>query len=119
DRLPDDSAAKPTLTRALELMRQVIDDGRNAVRGLRSTRRASLDLEESFARIQQGMAGSDPDSERVEFRVVVDGERRPLHPVLRDEVYRIGREALVNAFHHSQAKSIEIQLDYSSSQLRV
>jgi signal transduction histidine kinase len=42
-----------------------------------------------------------------------------LHPVLRDEVYRIGREALVNAFQHSQAKSIEIELEYASSQLRV
>ena len=49
----------------------------------------------------------------------MDGQPRPLHPVLRDEVYRIGREALVNAFQHSRAKSIEIQLEYAASQLRV
>jgi nitrate/nitrite-specific signal transduction histidine kinase len=55
----------------------------------------------------------------VGFRVIVDGQPRPLHPVLRDEVYRIGREALVNAFQHSQAKSIELELEYASSQLRV
>jgi signal transduction histidine kinase/ligand-binding sensor domain-containing protein len=117
DRLPDDSAVKPTLNRALELMRQVIDEGRNAVRGLRSTRSASLDLEQSFARIQQEIAGSDPDSERVEFRVVVDGERRPLHPVLRDEVYRIGREAVINAFRHAHAGKIEMELRYSARNL--
>jgi signal transduction histidine kinase len=117
DRLPDDSAVKPTLNRALELMRQVIDEGRNAVRGLRSTRSASLDLEQSLARIQQEIAGSDPDSERVEFRVVVDGERRPLHPVLRDEVYRIGREAVINAFRHARAGKIEMELRYSARNL--
>ena len=49
----------------------------------------------------------------------VDGERRPLHPVLRDEVYRIGREALINAFRHAQAKSIDVELTYASSYLRL
>lgn len=119
DRLPDDSAAKPTLKRALELMRQVIDEGRNAVRGLRSTGSASLDLEQSFARIQQEIAGSDTGSEGIEFRVVVDGERRPLHPVLRDEVYRIGREAAINAFRHAHARKIEMELRYSPRNLTV
>ena len=55
----------------------------------------------------------------VGFRVIVDGQPRPLHPMLRDEVYRIGREALVNAFRHSRAKSIEIELEYAASRLRV
>ena len=51
--------------------------------------------------------------------MIVDGQPRPLHPVLRDEVYRIGREALVNAFRHSGAKSIEMEIEYASSQLRM
>ena len=57
--------------------------------------------------------------ENVEFRVIIDGEQRPLHPLLRDEIYRIGREALLNAFRHSQANRIEIELKYSASQFRV
>jgi hypothetical protein len=44
---------------------------------------------------------------------------RPLHPILRDEVYRIGREAVVNAFRHSRAARIEVELQYSAKQLRV
>ncbi len=44
---------------------------------------------------------NSPSENDVGFRVIVDGQPRPLHPVLRDEVYRIGREALVNAFRHS------------------
>ena len=39
--------------------------------------------------------------------------------MLRDEVYRIGREALINAFRHARAKSIEVELKYSSSHLRL
>ena len=119
DRLPDDSSVKPALNRALDLMRQVIDEGRNAVRGLRSSKTASLDLEQAFARIQKEFVVSNPASERVEFRVIVDGEQKPLHPVLRDEVYRIGREALLNAFRHSRAHKIEIELRYSPKRLTV
>jgi signal transduction histidine kinase len=40
-------------------------------------------------------------------------------PVLGDEVYRIGREALVNAFRHSHAKNIEVELEYTAARLRV
>jgi signal transduction histidine kinase len=59
--------------------------------------------------IKQEMSAEDD----VDFRVIVDGRPQPLHPILRDEVYRIGREALVNAFRHSRAKKIEVELDYA------
>jgi ligand-binding sensor domain-containing protein/signal transduction histidine kinase len=115
DRLPSDSAAKPPLNRVLQLMGQVIDEGRNAVRGLRSGGSGSLNLEEAFPRIQQelGLPGE------VAFRVIVDGRPRPLHPILRDECYRIGREALVNAFRHSRAKSVEVEIEYAPHHFRM
>ena len=119
DLLPPDSKAKPTLTRALQLMGQVIEEGRNAVRGLRSSHTASLDLERAFSLIQQEMAPHSQQGEQAGFSVVVDGQPRPLHPLLRDEVYRIGREALINAFRHSQAKNIDLELKYSPSHLRL
>ena len=120
DRLPPDSQAKPTLTRTLQLMKQVIEEGRNAVRGLRSSSSASsLDLEHAFSRIQDELVPDGKPNERVEFRVIVEGQPRPLRPLLRDDVYRIGREALINAFRHARAKSIEIEINYSFSQLRI
>jgi ligand-binding sensor domain-containing protein/signal transduction histidine kinase len=119
DRLPADSQAKPTLNRALQLMGQVIEEGRNAVRGLRSSHSASLDLEHAFSRIQQELAPHSEVSQPIGFRVVVEGEPRPLHPMLRDEVYRIGREALTNAFRHSGARKVDLELQYSSSHLRL
>jgi ligand-binding sensor domain-containing protein/signal transduction histidine kinase len=114
DRTPDESPAKPILTRALELMRQVIDEGRNAVRGLRSHQTALLDLEHAFSKIPLEFL-SDQHLSEIDFRVVVAGERRLLKPLLRDEVYRLGREALVNAFRHAHAARIEMELKYSPS----
>lgn len=119
DRLPADSPAKPNLNRALQLMGQVIEEGRNAVRGLRSTKSASLDLEQTFSQIPQEFAVREPAGRPIGFRVIVQGERKALRPLLRDEVYRIGREALVNAFRHSQARSIEVEINYSFRGLSV
>jgi signal transduction histidine kinase len=93
----------------------VIDEGRTAVRGLRSTHSSSLDLEEALAQVQQELGLR----REVDFRIIVEGERRPLRPLLRDEVYRIGREALVNAFRHSQGKNVELEIDYAPKQLRL
>jgi signal transduction histidine kinase len=119
DRLPEDSPAKPILDRSLQLMRQVIEEGRNAVRGLRSSRSGSLDLEQAFALVQQEMGPGPASGPPADFRVIVVGEQRPLHPLLRDEVYRIGREALINAFRHARARNIEIELKYLPRHFRV
>ncbi len=53
---------------------------------------------------------------RFSFRIVSEGQRRHLHPLLRDEVYRIGREALANAFRHAGASHVEVELKYGSRQ---
>ncbi len=115
DQLPPDSPVKPRLSRVLELVGQVIDEGRNAVRGLRLSHSVSLDLEHAFSGIQEelGFAG------KADFSLVVEGEPRPLRPILRDEVYRIGREALVNAYRHSQAKNIDMEIEYGAKHLRL
>jgi signal transduction histidine kinase len=115
DRLPEDSPAKPSLGRVLQLMRQVTEEGRNAVRGLRSSGNGSFDLEQAFSRIPIELGLQN----EMDLRIIVEGAPRLLHPLLRDEVYRIGREALANAFRHSRAKKIEVELDYSARQFRV
>jgi ligand-binding sensor domain-containing protein/signal transduction histidine kinase len=115
DGLPEDSPVKPSLSRVLKLIGQVTEEARNTVRGLRSQEAGPPDLEQAFSRIQQELAFQDD----IKFRVIVEGRPRPLHPVLRDEVYRIGREALVNAFRHSHAREIEAELEYCADQLRM
>lgn len=117
DRLPEESKERGMLGRATELMGQVIAEGRNTVRGLRSTLHAAQDLEHAFTRVPQEFGPST--SEASAFRVIVDGERRGLHPMIRDEVFRIGREALLNAFRHSRADKIELEMKYTERSLSV
>ena len=114
--LPADSPVKPRLDRVLDLMSQVIDEGRNILRGLRTTSlQGGVELEQAFSRVPQELALQTEGS----FRVVVTGKSRPLHPFVHDEVYRIGKEALVNAFHHSRAATIEMAVDYGVSRVRI
>jgi len=115
DYIDADSPAKPFVGRVLELMGRVIDEGRNAVRGLRLPNREAEDLEQAFAGIQQEVGGA----QETDFRVVAEGSARQLRPVIREEVYRIGREALVNAFRHSKASNVEVELEYAPSHLRL
>jgi signal transduction histidine kinase len=42
-----------------------------------------------------------------------------LHPILRDEIYRIAAEALRNAFKHAQARHIEVQIRYGENKFSV
>jgi signal transduction histidine kinase/sugar lactone lactonase YvrE len=115
DRLSDDSPARAALSRVQELMGRVIEEGRNAVRGLRSSRSASHDLEEAFSGMSEEFAGET----RIDYRVIVKSQPQALNPAIRDDVYRIGREAVVNAFRHSAAETIELELEYASSHLRL
>ena len=53
-----------------------------------------------------------PNQSLVQFSVEVEGAPRNLHPILRDEVYRIAGEALRNAFRHARAQRIEVEIHY-------
>jgi signal transduction histidine kinase/ligand-binding sensor domain-containing protein len=115
EQVPTDSPGRRRLAGVLELMGRVIEEGRNAVRGLRSPECGSDDLEQSFSRVRDELGTNDD----VAFRVIGEGQARPLNPIIRDDVYRIGREALVNALRHSGATRIEVGVECAKHQLRV
>ena len=115
DQLPEDSPTKPLLKRILQLMGTVTEEGRNALRGLRTTESNNQNLETAFSRLRQEF----PLDGNTDYRVIVDSVTRPLRPLIRDEVYRIGREALLNAFMHAHANRIEVEVEYASRHLRV
>ena len=115
EQLPDGSPGKPLLSRVLDLMQQVTQEGRNALHGLRSTENDSLGLEQSFSRVRQELF----DDKKIGYRVTVHGISRPIRPMIRDEVYRIGREALVNAFLHADASNVKVEVEYASRYLLV
>jgi signal transduction histidine kinase len=115
DQLPENSSLRPALNRVLQLMEQVIDEGRNTLRGLRSSIENAHDLKSSLSRLPEELGWQ----EGIDFRVIVDGASVPLRSAVRDDVYSIGREAVVNAFRHARATSIDVQLEYAASQLRI
>ena len=115
DGVPAESQVKPLLDRVLRIMKQGIEEGRNTIHDLRLTDTHPFDLVAALSGIRQELA-ADPN---VDFHVVVAGRQQPLEPLIQHEIYRIGREALVNAFCHSQAKRIEFELEYADHELRM
>ena len=115
DQLPANSPVKLRLDRAVEMMGRVVEGIRLAVCGLRSSSPEGVDLAEAFARIPKDLGTGD----QIEFRILIVGSPRRLNPVVWDEVYRIGHEALVNAFRHSRATRIEVELQYTATRFRL
>ena len=111
--------ARERLKGFLEEGRQAINEGRQAVHGMRSSTFIKNDLACALATVGERLAAEQNAQNPVDFRVVVEGESRDLHPILRDEVYRIAREATVNAFRHSGAGRIAVEICYDKKQLRV
>jgi len=114
DQLPEGSPARATLSRVMELMGPAIEEGRNTIRGLRSSIEHPEELISSLTQIPHEFG-----DQAVDFRVIVEGSSVPLRNSIRDEVYRIGREALVNALRHSGATKISLRLEYATEQFRM
>jgi signal transduction histidine kinase len=112
-RLPEESPTHPQFARVLHMLQQVVGESRNAVRGLRAPSKGSDDLEKAFSHVREELAVGDS----IEVRIRSTGPRRPLNPLIRDQIYRIGREAISNALRHSAAPVVEVELDYDESRL--
>jgi signal transduction histidine kinase len=109
--------ALQALDDALERTEQAIAEGRDAIRDLRASTVITNELAQAVTALGNEMASQDS----AKFQVVVAGTPRDLHPILRDEVYAIAREAVRNAFRHAQARNIEAEITYnrSSFELRI
>ena len=112
--LPDrPEEASESLDSALVSADQALAEGRSAIQQLRSgpfnesrLEQMLLDTGRELASSQNGEHGSPP------LRVIVEGERRPKRPMIGEEIYRIARELLRNAYRHADARSIEAELRY-------
>jgi signal transduction histidine kinase len=69
--------------------------------------------------IGDDFAADESNQNDIVFEVEVDGATRNLHPILRDEVYKIAGEGLRNAFRHAHARKIEVEIRYDERQLRL
>jgi hypothetical protein len=103
------------LEQALERADGVIIEGRDRVYELRGSNVKHQGLAEALADVAAELTPIAPTS----FSVSVVGEPRPLHPVVREEAYRIGAEALRNAFQHAAAAHIDLEIEYTRQGLSV
>jgi signal transduction histidine kinase/ligand-binding sensor domain-containing protein len=112
--------AMQALDGAIARTEQAITESRDAIGDLRSELLASTDLAELLTAMGQDLAAAeDANGNRPLFRVIVEGERRCLSPILQDEVYWIARELLRNAFQHAHAHRIEAEIRYEDHLFRM
>jgi len=109
-----------TLDRAIGEGDEAIAEGRDAIQGLRADTALERNLEHLLTAAGKELARSSvAEGELPAFRVTVEGAWQPLSPLLQDEVYRIAREILRNAFHHAHASRIELEIAYDRQFLRL
>ena len=108
--------ARKTLEKAMHQAKHAIVEGREAIQGLRSSVVETNDLALAMRTLGEELAAN---ANSTVFQVHVEGTPRDLHPILRDEVYRITGEGIRNAFRHADAKQIEVEIQYDDKRLRV
>ncbi len=113
DQLAEDSPLKGLVQSVLATLRHVTEESRMALRGLRFQNIESNDLAQLFQRVKQEF----PHKDAIALRVAAQGDARVVRTETRNEIYRIGREAIVNAYVHSEAATIEVEIQYARTQL--
>ena len=111
--LPEsESGLGETLRRSLREARSAIEEGRDTVMNLRAGARDAPPLHEYLR-----MVGEQEAAPGRQFTLRCEGPARALHPIVEQEMCAIGREALLNAFHHAQAGRHEAIVEYGAGAL--
>ena len=113
------SEAMQALDIALERGDKAIAEGRDTVSDLRESIIGDGDIAQALTALGEELALQSGNGLVPRVRVLLEGKQRELNPMLRDEIYRIAREALRNAFRHARAQKIEAEITYSDSEFRL
>ena len=113
--LATDDPTRILFEETLQQSDTVMREGRELVLDLRSGTVDSQDLSEAFANVSRELRSSGT----VVFEVTVTGAARAIHPVVYEELYRLGKEALSNAFRHSKGRRIETDLIFGMNYLKL
>jgi signal transduction histidine kinase/ligand-binding sensor domain-containing protein len=112
--------ATQALDTALIRAEQALDESRHSIQGLRPGLSAENDLDQMLITTGQELASSNhAEDGSPRFEVIVEGERRGLSPIIQDEISRIARELLRNAFRHAHAHEIEVEMRYQNDVFRL
>jgi len=111
--------AQKALASGIDQAAEALAEGRDAVQGLRSSVGTATDLASLMSAIGEELAADRTDRQAIDLRVQVEGTPRDLGPLTQDEVYRIAREALRNAYRHAHATRIVVEIRYDARQFRL
>ncbi len=110
------SEAMQALDTALERGDKAIAEGRDTVSDLREPIMGDSDIGQALTALGKELAPQSGNGLVPCVRVLLEGKQRELNPMLRDEIYRIAREALRNAFRHAKAEKIEAEITFGDSE---
>lgn len=110
----DHERGRQLMAAALDRADEILVESRERVFSLRAGALKISNLHKAL----ESFAAETAQDRGIRFIVSVSG-LRTLHPFVRDEVYRIGREALANAFRHASATAIEVEIDHQQSEFRL
>jgi ligand-binding sensor domain-containing protein len=113
--IPADLPARVALEKALDNADQVLAEGRDSIRNLRVNAASLSDLPAAFRTV----AEETSQGREAIFKTVVEGRVRDLHPLVLEECYCIGREAIINALSHSEGQHVEAEIAYDARQFRL
>jgi signal transduction histidine kinase/ligand-binding sensor domain-containing protein len=113
---PDE--AKHRFERVIDHAAHAITEGRDAVQDLRSSAVVANDLAQAISAVGEELT-ADTDLDSAVVRVNVEGTPRHLHPIFRDDIYRIAAEAVRNAVRHARARVIQVDVQYDHRHLRL
>lgn len=113
ERIPEGERARELMEEALDRADRVLTEGRDKVAELRAS--VSLDLPEALA-----LSGNELARDYgVAFQALVEGSRRELNPLVQEEAFLIGAEALANAFRHARATRISVTTVFGRRQMEL
>jgi signal transduction histidine kinase/ligand-binding sensor domain-containing protein len=112
--------AMEVLDEAIHTTEDSLQEGRTAIRDLRPGQAAQRDLPELLKAAGHELEmAHELDGHAPDYQVLVEGKQQDISPLVQDEIYRISREVIRNAFAHAAATHIEVELRYDHDQLRV
>jgi signal transduction histidine kinase/ligand-binding sensor domain-containing protein len=114
-KMPHADPARGAIEGMLDRADDILAEGRDRVRSLRLPAAALADLPAAFARVVK----EDSQDRGVAFRSVIEGKVRELDPIVLEESFSIGREALLNALAHSAGLHVELEIAYDPRQFRL
>jgi signal transduction histidine kinase/sugar lactone lactonase YvrE len=113
--LPKDGSAFQLMTEAMNRADEVLLEGRQRVRDLREEAIARPSLSEWLITCGKEMSQGSSS----QFSLALLGTPLALTPSVHSEIEKIAREALINAFQHSRADRIEVEMTYEGARLTV